>query len=44
MLNRLAEKEAYIVALENEDLTSVDLVTVKSFAQVKKKVLFFLIN
>lgn len=33
MLNRLAEKEAYIVALENEDLTSVDLITVKTFAQ-----------
>lgn len=33
LLNRLAEQEAYIVALDSEDLTIVDFATVKAFVQ-----------
>lgn len=54
MLNRLAEQEAYIVALDSEDLTVVDFATVKAFVQkhedflhslyaLEKQVHFFLL-
>lgn len=39
MLNRLGEKEAQILSLENEDLTVIDLASVKRFVQTHEEFL-----